>query len=206
MPNLSGGLVVDLSHWQGTVDFSAIKSDGVWAVILKATQGISWVDVKFASNLIAALNAGLLVGAYHFCDNSSPALQAQHFLNIAGGLTVLALDTEKNSIPGGTVTVEQAAEIAARIHSVTNRLPLVYIGEYGPDGRDTGLPNSILSLCPLWLAQYRTTPTLPPGWSKWSLWQYTSNALVPGVITPCDRSQFNGSASFLQSWWENPLP
>jgi lysozyme len=125
-----------------------------------------------------------------------------------GGCHVLALDAEPNGI-GGTVTVSQTAEAAARLHMATGRAPLVYISRYGPDERGTGFPNGVLSRCPLWLPEYGPMPVCPPGWSKWTLWQHTDglkgSAVVPvSGIGRCDRSWFAGTVAELTAWWKAP--
>ena len=211
IPAAQSDIVIDLSHWQASADFVQAKASGIGAVMLKATQGSSWVDATFNERIEAALIAGLLVGAYHFLDSSAPQDQVNHFLNVVDGrCTVLALDVEPNSI-GNTVTIAQAAEGAARLQMVTGRLPLIYIGRYGVDGRATGLPNIVLSRCPLWLPAYNSRPVCPPGWSKWALWQHTDGSVgsdpVPVAgIGPCDRSQFAGTVADLVAWWKNPQP
>jgi GH25 family lysozyme M1 (1,4-beta-N-acetylmuramidase) len=207
LPPVTSDVVIDLSHWQAPVDFVRAKSAGIAAVILKATQGVDWVDVTFGDRLAAATTAGLLVGAYHFLDGSTPKSQVENFLSVAGGCSVLALDAERNGI-GTTVTVEQAAETAARLHMATGNAPLIYIGRYGLDGRSTGLPNGVLSRCPLWLPAYNLRPLCPPGWSEWALWQYTDGSAGSDIapvagIGRCDRSRFAGTIDDLARWWKS---
>ena len=195
-------ILVDLSHWQVAPNFAAMKAAGVAAVILKATQGVTMVDPTFPVRSMAAARAGLLVGAYHFCDASPPVRQVEHFLSVAGHLLVLSIDIEPNGI-GDTVTVAQAAEIAARLHQATGRLPLVYIGRWGPAGNGAGLPNKVLARCPLWLAEYGTDPVCPAGWDDaWTFWQYTDAGVVPGVAEPCDCSRFTRTPQELSAWWD----
>ena len=207
-PPVVSDVVIDLSHWQAPVDFAKAKSAGIAAVILKATQGSHWTDATFAPRFVAATAAGLLVGAYHFLDNSVPELQVENFLSVAEGCPLLALDAEANDI-GGTVTVAQAAEAAARLQMATGHAPLVYISRYGPDEHGTGFPNGVLSRCPLWLPSYGSRPVCPAGWSNWKLWQYTDGRVgsdvvpVPG-IGRCDRSRFAGTVAELAVWWKNP--
>jgi lysozyme len=206
LPPVTSDVVIDVSHWQAPVDFERARASGIVAVILKATQGSHWVDATFTSQFAAARAAGLLVGAYHFLDNSAPELQVENFLLVAEGCPLLALDAEVNAI-GGTVAVAQAAEAAARLHMATGRAPLIYVNRYGPDGHGTGFPNSVLSRCPLWLPAYNSRPVCPPGWSNWTLWQYTDGSAgsdavsVPG-IGKCDRSRFAGTTSELTAWWQ----
>jgi lysozyme len=208
IPPITSDVVVDLSHWQAPVDFARAKSAGIVAVILKATQCSDWIDVAFAQRLAAATASGLLVGAYHFLDNSPPELQVENFLSVAEGCSVLALDAEANSI-GGTVTVAQTAEAAGRLNMATGSMPVIYINRYGPDRRGTGLPNNVLSRCPLWLPAYSSRPVCPPGWSKWALWQHTdgnvgSDAVPVAGIGRCDRSRFAGTTADLVTWWKQP--
>jgi lysozyme len=192
--------LLDLSHWQAPVDFAAVKAGCVAAVILKATQGASWVDATFVGRAAQALRAGLLVGAYHFADASNPLQQAAHFLNIAGSLPVLAIDIEPNGL-GDTVSVAQAAELAARLQMATGHLPIVYMGRWGPAGNGAGLPNAVLARCPLWLPEYGNAPIPPAGWANWTLWQYTETGTVAGVGSQCDRSRFSGSLADLTAFW-----
>jgi lysozyme len=208
VPGITSDVVVDLSHWQAPVDFAQAKSAGIVAVILKATQGSNWIDVTFKVRYAAASAAGLLVGAYHFLDNSAPEVQCENFLTVAEGCPVLALDAEPNEI-GDTVTVAQTAEVAARLHMATGKAPLVYIGRYGPDDRGTGFPNNVLSRCPLWLPAYNSRPVCPPGWSKWTFWQHTDGNVGTDVasvagIGRCDRSRFAGTVAELIKWWQDP--
>jgi lysozyme len=200
-------VIVDLSHWQSgptgpgsAIDFVAMRSAGVLAVILKATQGSAWVDATFVARSAAARAAGLLVGAYHFADGSDPAAQATHFLTIAGALPRLAIDVEPNGM-GDTISIAQAAELVARINQASGKLPAIYIGRWGPTGDGTGLPNAVLARCDLWLPAYGAQPNPPSGWEAWTLWQYTDAGIVPGIGSPCDRSRFNGSADDLAAWW-----
>jgi lysozyme len=200
--------VIDLSHWQASVDFARLKAAGIEAVILKASQGSTWVDPKFVLRCSQAATAGLLVGAYHFCDATSALAQVDHFLTLAQHLPVLAIDVEANALAGETVSVELAAEIAARLQARHGRHPLVYVGRYGPDAKGTGFPNSVLMNCPLWLPAYSEhSPVCPLAWPSWTLWQYTATGPVDGISdgfgnpVACDRNRFNGTLDALKTWW-----
>ena len=58
--------VLDLSAHQGDIDFSRVKKDGTWGVMLKATEGQSYLSPAFDKNYEQAIKAGLHVGAYHY--------------------------------------------------------------------------------------------------------------------------------------------
>lgn len=190
--------IIDLSHWQAPVDFTRVKAAGIGGVILKATQGSGWIDPTFVSRALAATQAGLPVGAYHFLDDTDPAAQAAFFLSVAAGMPVLALDIEANG--AHTVSIAQAEEMVSRVQIATGRCPLVYMTRYGPAGDGSGLPSSVLARCSLWLAEYGDTPIPPPGWAAWTFWQYTETAQVAGIGDPCDLSHFAGAD--LSVWWK----
>jgi lysozyme len=188
IPPAMSDVIIDLYHGNKvSVDFSAIKSAGVAAVVLKATQGTGFVDPAFAPRLAQARAAGLLVGAYHFLDATSPVEQMAHFLSVVGTTDGVLLVVDFEAYESSQATVMQAASAAMSVKSATGRLPVVYT-------------------CPLWLAEYGSRPVCPPGWSQWKLWQHTDGQVgsapvpVPG-IGPCDRSRFAGTIDQLRAWW-----
>lgn len=86
LPHVDRPLGIDVSRWQGTMNWAKAKSEGVWYAFIKATEHTAWIDPKFNQNWHGAKQAGLLVGAYHFFrGNIDPVAQANHFVN-----TVLA--------------------------------------------------------------------------------------------------------------------
>ena len=59
-------LGIDVSHWQGEIDWPAVAGDGIRFAYIKATEGGDSVDERFAHNWVEARRAGIEVGAYHF--------------------------------------------------------------------------------------------------------------------------------------------
>src|SRR5215831_10555985 len=110
LPPIMSDVVVDLYHGNKvSVDFSIIRSENIDGVILKASQG-TWTDPTFIERAKEVRAAGLLLGAYHFLDGSSPAEQIAHFLTVArseAGIDWLAIDWEPH--PPSQATVTQAA-------------------------------------------------------------------------------------------------
>jgi len=198
--------VIDLSHHNGTnLGFAAAGGSGILGVIHKATQGLSNVDPIYQTNKAAIRAAGLLFGSYHFGDGSDGGAQAQAFLAIAAPAPheLVALDLERNPA-GPSMTLDQARAFVIAIFAAIGKWPLLYSGH---DLKDmlAGTADPVLSHCPLWLAQYGPTAVLPPGWSQWSLWQFTDGAIghpVPVAgIGHCDRSRFAGDATALTALW-----
>ena len=204
LPPVMSDVVVDLSHWQGPVDFAKVRESGIAAVILKTTQGVSFVDSAFTSHAQAATAAGLLVGGYHFFDTTDPTAQAAFFLSHVGNVPLLTLDFEPH--PTNLKLAEAAAVFVTQVKAKVGRWPLLYTGRWLVKPA-----HATLAECPLWLAEYGSNPICPPGWAKWYLWQYTDGKSgaapkpVPG-IGPCDRSRFAGSLIELTAWWASSVP
>ncbi|KAI9449737.1 glycoside hydrolase superfamily [Lactarius psammicola] len=78
---------IDVSHFQGTLDWNSIRASGVVFAYIKATEGTTFIDPNFSQNYIGATNAGVIRGAYHFAhpDTSSGATQANFLLAHGGG-------------------------------------------------------------------------------------------------------------------------
>lgn len=197
-------MVIDLSHWNVNVDFGLVKSNGTIAVIHKTTQGISYVDPCYSTRRIAAESKGLFWGAYHFGTNTNGVLQANHFLNNVGNTsaTLLVLDIEPylNKI----MTKKQIEDFIVTVYKKTRTFVVIY-GSYNTLLQYS---NSFIAYSPLWIAFYNAPLRVPPGWSKWVLWQYTDGkrGLWPhGVngVGLCDRDVFNGSVDELKAFWSN---
>jgi GH25 family lysozyme M1 (1,4-beta-N-acetylmuramidase) len=103
-------LGLDVSHYQGSINWTSVKSAGYSFAWAKATEGGSGSgDAFFASNISGAKAAGVYVGAYHFAhpEANSPATEANFFWSVAGssitndGLSVQPmLDYETFTAPG----------------------------------------------------------------------------------------------------------
>ena len=92
-----------------------------------------------------------------------------------------------------------ALEALGSLKAKTGRPCLMYTGFYF--WRDSvGNPLNNLN-CPLWIAAYTNsaTPYIPPAWSTWSFWQYTSSGNIPGIAGNVDRDYFNGSLTQLKA-------
>jgi len=203
--------VVDLSHHNATVDFAAAKADGIQGVIYKATQGATYTDPTYATRRNEANAQGLLWGAYHFGTAQDVPTQVAHFLQVAAAdaNTLLVLDWEENSIASqGTMSLEQAKQFVQGVKDQTGQWPTLYGGSLIKQSVGAGDP--ILSQCPLWLAQYSNNPSLPSGWSAYTLWQYTDGVNGPDPhsvngIGPCDRDVYAGTAEQMQDFWKSGL-
>jgi lysozyme len=198
--------VVDISHHNGNVNLQKAADAGLIGIIQKATQGEVYVDRTLSPNRRAALEAGLLFGAYHFGTGANGVSRAKHFLDAVqpDRKTVVVLDFEDN--PTGTsMTLEEARAFVTHVYNELNRWPVFYSGHTIKRALGTAV-DPVLKNCPFWLAQYGPTPVAPACWSTWMLWQYTDGGVGPephsvSGIGSCDRDKFNGGEAQLKAWW-----
>jgi lysozyme len=200
--------IFDISHWQNSPKLAAAKAAGFDAVIVKATQGVNITDGTFANNWAEAQNAGLLRGAYHYGEGASGIVQADFFIKTVNpdATSLVALDFERNP-NGESMSIQEAIDFATHVHDQLGRWPVLYGGSVLKQALNNQ-PSPVLSLCPLWLAQYGPTAVLPPGWTRWTLWQFSDDNYnkpvpatpVPGV-SPCDRDRFAGERADLPAQW-----
>ena len=73
--------IIDVSHWEAPIDFEKVASDGIVAVIAKATQGAAGIDESYAKYKRAAAPYKFLWGSYHFGTGSEVHVQIEHYLS-----------------------------------------------------------------------------------------------------------------------------
>lgn len=185
---------IDVSRWQGPIDWHAVAGDGVrgaWIKVGGADGGL-YRDSRAAENLTGAQDAGLPYGTYYFFV---PAIgdgrrQAQHAVACGHGRGQLWPSPDIEVNPNGLTPrqIDQfAAEVCAETLRLTGRDSLIYTNV------NVGLGSTDLAPahCPLWIANYGTNtpgsrapafaPRLPARWSAWSVWQINSTTRVAGI-------------------------
>lgn len=179
--NNGAAIGIDLSNNNNSVDFHAVYKAGYRFVWLKASEGTTFRDGTFLARVKAARAAGLRVGAYHFVSAASASSQVDLFVSLiskAGlgrGDLLPVLDVEK---PG--VSTLLAGQM---VHQLEDRLgvkPMIYT--FPAFAR---WPSTFA--CKLWIAHFGVSrPTIPKPWGKYTAWQHSSTAHVPGVGGNCD--------------------
>jgi lysozyme len=177
---------IDVSHFQGVVDWPAVAGAGIDFAFIKATEGLDDVDPRFGQNWQQARAAGLLRGAYHFLHPDLDAKQqAAHFLSVVSldaDALPPALDVE---VTNGVAPAALSTCVETWLDAVAAALgcrPVVYTDprfwrqHVGTD----------LGGYPLWLACYAPEPQLPPGWQSWTFWQHSQSGQVAGIAGPVD--------------------
>jgi len=195
---------IDVSHWQGTINWTKVKSDGTQFAFMKATESNNYYDKTLPTNWAGAKNVGIYRGAYHFArpGSTSGATQARYFVGKVGTLL-----KEKGALPpvldlesSGGLSVSRlrawTSEWLQTVESLTGRTPIIYVS---PAFWEYYLGNSTAyTRYPLWLAHYTTgRPRVPGGWSKYTFWQYTSTGRVSGIGGNVDENRFNGTTADL---------
>lgn len=205
-PNNAQG--IDVSHWQGAIDWRKVRASGKVFAFMKASQGTSGIDSRFIQNAKDAKSAGMFIGAYHFFTATSQdeaIAEARFFVNTiqkAGGPALFdlppVLDYENN--PKGISTTQMnvvAKAFMQEVFRLTNRKPIFYTGNAFASHF-----NASFAEYDLWIARYSETrvPDNRPAWSKWTFWQYTDSGRVSGITGNVDLNEFAGTVSQLKEY------
>src|ERR1051325_5574980 len=186
---------IDVSHYQGQVNWASVKAAGCAFAFAKATEGAGVTDLYFAANWSGMKSAGLLRGAYHFYRaEQSAADQAAHFLSVVqletGDLPPV-LDIEVNDGVTGQALVGGVQRWLDAVEPAAGVTPIIYTATSFWNAHF----NNQFSDYPLWIAHYTNAPTpapLPEGWTVWTFWQYSQSLAVSGVNGAADHNYFNG--------------
>jgi lysozyme len=202
---------LDVSHWQGPIDWLQVAGAGHTFVFAKATEGTTITDLTYAINRAGAQGVGMKLGAYHFgrpggstdaARTANAIAQADHFVDIAqttGGDLPPVLDLETK---GGLAQPALLTWTRAWLDEVTARTgvrPLVYTS---PSFWKTALADSPAIAgtgTKLWVAHWtaNASPLVPGsnwGGTGWSFWQWTDCSKVPGIAHCVDGDRVNGAS------------
>ena len=193
---------IDVSHYQGRVNWSAVKAAGCAFAFAKATEGTGVTDPYFAANWAEMKAAGLARGAYHFFRPAEDAAQqAAHFLStvqLAPGDLPPVLDVETSDNVSNSALVGGVQIWLDAVEPVAGVTPIIYTAA---SFWDAHLDNQF-GAYPLWIAHYTAAPSpspLPSGWTNWAFWQYSQSLHIDGVGGAADHDYFNGTAEDLQA-------
>jgi GH25 family lysozyme M1 (1,4-beta-N-acetylmuramidase) len=193
--NVRGIDVASHQHPAGAaINWAQVASSGIRFTGVKATEGNYYLNPYYAGDMADAQNAGLYSFAYHFAtpNDSNGVVQADYFLARANytsnGRTLRpAVDLEKNPYDTANGCYDKTpAELVTWIRDYVNRIkvrtgiePIIYTASSW--WRDCVGGSSAFASYPLWVASYAETPSMPAGWTNWTLWQYSATTSVPGI-------------------------
>lgn len=179
---------IDVSRYQGAIDFERVKAAGVDFVLLRSSIGdasdiTTGEDIRFAVNFREAKKAGLMVGAYHYLlgGNVEEALsEARFFIKTIAPYDLdfpAVLDFEDPWQQDYLTTEERTAMALAFMREVENAgyYPMLYVNT---NWAENYLDMSKLDKYDLWLAEWHPKPTYN---GSFEIWQYTAYGGVSGI-------------------------
>ncbi len=194
--SMNGGVLgIDVSKWQGTIDWNAVKSSGISFVIIRcgyrgSATGVLVQDPKFEANIKGATKAGLKVGLYFF----SQAVSEKEAVEEASMAIALAKDY-KISYP---IFIDTEWTSGGRANSISKETRTAVCKAFCETIKSAGytpgvyackswyqdsLNVSTLNGYKIWLAQYASQPTYS---NRYDMWQYTDKGKVNGISTSVD--------------------
>ena len=197
---------IDVSEWQGEINFNEVAGNGIKIVYIRASEGNSYVDPYFKQNYINAKNAGLKVGFYHFltATNTYEAEeQARFFVSVIRGTNPdcrLAIDFEVfNGV--GTDEINLIAEaFLSKVEELSGKEMVIYSDAYNAE---TVFSGSLAEKYPIWVADYFVEEPMNNGkWDSWVGFQYSDEGRVSGIYGNVDKDYFTDGI-FLNS--EEPI-
>lgn len=198
---------IDVSHYQGVIDWKEIEAQQIDFAYIKATEGTFSVDENFEENWREARETSMYVGAYHFFSfDSDGKSQGEHYIQTVGdlqGCLYPVIDVEyygdKEKNPPSMKEVKKQLEVMLEmLEREYGKKPVIYttykvyhkyIGEYFND-------------YPLWIRNVYYPP-LFGGQGEWVFWQYSDTDSMSGYLgeeKSIDRDVFRGSEKELRKY------
>ncbi|MCM1262390.1 MAG: Ig-like domain-containing protein [Butyrivibrio sp.] len=186
----SGVLGIDVSKWNGNIDWNAVKSSGISYAIIRcgyrgSTTGALIEDPKFRANIQGAQNAGIKVGVYFFTQavNDVEAVEeASMVLSLIKGYNLslpVFLDVEPSNGRGDAISADSRTAVCqAFCQTIQNSG--YKAGIYANKTWFESFINApALTSYRIWLAQYAAAPTYTR--TRIDMWQYSSKGTISGI-------------------------
>ena len=212
-------LGVDVAHYDsdapyGAENWTQVKGAGKKFAWNKATQGISYTDPSFVTNMVGGHAAGVVMGAYHFAtpETNSATAEANWFVSVAGayigpGYLPPVLDLEDPSSGTGLTSYFTSAALTTwvqtwmtTVQNATGVAPIIYTS-----GSIASYVGSSLNHYGLWSADPDGSSTVAPNaahlgvWTTWKFKQYSWTGTVAGIgsnsSAQVDLDVFNGDTT-----------
>jgi GH25 family lysozyme M1 (1,4-beta-N-acetylmuramidase) len=199
---------IDVSHWQGEINWKLVAAQGYRFAAIRATVGNYHTDSRFYENWRGAREAGLLVSAYHVVKPKNTAeSQITRLFDVLEDRVPdlpLVLDVELTDDQTPAVITGIVRECIQRIEQQAGRKPIIYTGAWF--WNPNLLRGAEWANCDLWIANYGVeNPGLPADWTAWRIWQYSDKGSVSGVSSHyTDLDWFNGSYEDLLAYANKP--
>jgi lysozyme len=199
---------IDVSEYQGTIDWNTVKSSGKAFAYARIGDGTA-ADTKFDVNWPAMRSSGILRGAYLFFEPATdPAMQANFVVQKVGllgaGDLPVELDLETTGNQSASTIVANLHRCVDAITQGTGRPPIFYTTASFWSG---SVQSTDFASLGLWVSSVGATcPDVPGPWTTWVFWQTSLTGTVMGITGSgsVDLDAFNGSLSALQAFANPP--
>jgi lysozyme len=190
---------MDVSHYENTIPWDQVKTEGLSFAYIKSTEGGDYVDPDFQTNWQGAAGAGMAEGAYHFYNFcKTGAEQAANFIKTVprtAGALPMVIDLEESADcttwPAQADFLVQLSSFVGQVKAVYGLTPILYINL---SIYDRYLSNGAGAAYRLWIADpSHVKPDMPAG-VGWTFWQYSWHGTVAGIGSEVDLDVFNGDA------------
>lgn len=198
---------IDVSKWNGEVDWRQVKRSGVAFVFIKATEGKDRLDPRFREYWQGASAAGIPHAAYHFYYFCSTAdEQADWFIqNVPREANQLppVLDVEWNPSsptcrlrPDAATVRREMQRFSERIAAHYGKRPIIYTSvDFHRDNLEGAFQDHHF-----WVRAVAQHPSEVYPERRWAFWQYTSTGVIPGIGGETDINVFAGSVKNWEKW------
>ena len=184
---------IDVSHWDGRIDFRRVKEDDIEIVYIKSSEGQSLIDPKFEENYRHAKDHGLQIGFYHYVTARTKAqakAEAHFFVSVIEDKEFdcrPAMDFEGLFDLSHKEINKIAREFLEACEYYSGKKPMLY----SDASNAASVFDPSLAKYPLWIAQYGVKePSSNGKWLHFTGWQYTASGRVPGIDGGVDRDFF----------------
>jgi lysozyme len=198
---------VDVSKYQGNVDWAAVHEGGVKFAYIKATEGGDRIDPKFVQNWQGAKAAGLPRGAYHFVYWCRPWSENMAWFekNVPPEPDALPPVLDVEATPDSPTcpkrlerdpTLREIKAMLVEMERFYGKKPVIYttVDFYA------AIIDGALHEYPIWIRSTKHRPSVKYGDRAWHFWQYQSDAYVNGIPTKVDRNAFFGDEKDWKGW------
>ncbi len=193
---------IDVSKYQGDIDWAQVRASGVQFAWIKSTEGADHMDEKFQQNWINAKAAGLPRGAYHFVYWCRPPHEEMNWFkqNVPIDPDALPPVLDVEATPTSKTckrklyreeVLRDMREMLLDMERHYGKKPVIYSTV---DFYQSILHPNEFSDYQIWVRSTKHPPHVPYGQRKWAFWQYQSDGYIPGIKGKVDRNAFVGDA------------
>ncbi|MEP4769439.1 MAG: glycoside hydrolase family 25 protein [Roseibium sp.] len=182
---------IDVSFWQGKINWAAVARHGIDFAIIKASEGAEMKDPRFSENWSGCKTNRISCGAYHFF---LPAydfeLQSDLLVDQLQSVSFdpetdipPAIDCEEMQGLSPTTYVSALKALMKRLEEKLKCKPMIYVSP----SFWQGLRSPKMDGHPLWIANYEVdSPKIPSPWKSYRFWQYSDNGRIDGIDCAVD--------------------